>query len=155
GSEHRRPRGGLRGHARHRAEIRRSGRDQPVVGRLVWRHDAGAYGLAGGRRFNHQRHRQNHRAEAGHLRSGTPDGRRDEGQDQRIRERNNRKYVILVGSGQWAVGGENAAHRPLSTAHFYRRKMGRKKITVVGAGNVGATTAHWLVSKELGDVVLV
>jgi len=33
--------------------------------------------------------------------------------------------------------------------------MGRKKITVVGAGNVGATTAHWLVSKELGDVVLV
>ncbi|HWQ36889.1 MAG TPA: malate dehydrogenase [Blastocatellia bacterium] len=33
--------------------------------------------------------------------------------------------------------------------------MARKKITVVGAGNVGATTAHWLVSKELGDVVLV
>jgi malate dehydrogenase len=33
--------------------------------------------------------------------------------------------------------------------------MGRKKITVVGAGNVGATTAHRLVDKELGDVVLV
>jgi malate dehydrogenase len=33
--------------------------------------------------------------------------------------------------------------------------MARKKITIVGAGNVGATTAHWLVSKELGDVVLV
>jgi malate dehydrogenase len=33
--------------------------------------------------------------------------------------------------------------------------MARKKITVVGAGNVGATTAHWLVSKELGDVTLV
>src|SRR5581483_10189687 len=32
--------------------------------------------------------------------------------------------------------------------------MARKKITVVGAGNVGATPAHWLVSKELGDVVL-
>ncbi len=31
----------------------------------------------------------------------------------------------------------------------------RKKITVVGAGNVGATTAHLLASKELGDVVLV
>ena len=26
----------------------------------------------------------------------------------------------------------------------------RKKITVVGAGNVGATAAHWLASKELG-----
>src|SRR5438034_218953 len=36
------------------------------------------------------------------------------------------------------------------------REMGaRKKITVVGAGNVGATAAHWLASKELGDVVLV
>jgi malate dehydrogenase len=32
--------------------------------------------------------------------------------------------------------------------------MGRKKITVVGAGNVGAHTALWLARKELGDVVL-
>jgi len=31
----------------------------------------------------------------------------------------------------------------------------RKKITVVGAGFVGATAAHWAASKELGDVVLV
>src|SRR5258705_8451761 len=31
----------------------------------------------------------------------------------------------------------------------------RKKITVVGAGNVGATAAHWLAAKELGDVLLV
>lgn len=31
----------------------------------------------------------------------------------------------------------------------------RKKITVVGSGNVGATAAHWAASKELGDVVLV
>src|ERR1041384_4265821 len=30
----------------------------------------------------------------------------------------------------------------------------RKKITVVGAGNVGATAAHWLAAKELGDVVV-
>src|SRR5580700_1189663 len=33
--------------------------------------------------------------------------------------------------------------------------MRRPKITVVGAGNVGATCAHWIASKELGDVVLV
>ncbi|MFA4911190.1 MAG: malate dehydrogenase [Desulfobacteria bacterium] len=33
--------------------------------------------------------------------------------------------------------------------------MGRKKITIVGAGNVGATTAHWAAEKEIGDVVLV
>ncbi len=32
--------------------------------------------------------------------------------------------------------------------------MGRKKITVVGAGHVGATAALWLALKELGDVVL-
>lgn len=31
----------------------------------------------------------------------------------------------------------------------------RKKITVVGAGNVGATTAHWLAIREMADVVLV
>jgi malate dehydrogenase len=30
----------------------------------------------------------------------------------------------------------------------------RNKVTVVGAGNVGATTAHWIASKELADVVL-
>jgi malate dehydrogenase len=33
--------------------------------------------------------------------------------------------------------------------------MRRAKITIVGAGNVGATAAHWAASKELGDVVLV
>ena len=31
----------------------------------------------------------------------------------------------------------------------------RKKVSIVGAGNVGATTAHWIASKELADVVLV
>jgi malate dehydrogenase len=33
--------------------------------------------------------------------------------------------------------------------------MGRPKITIVGAGNVGATAAHWAAAKELGDIVLV
>ncbi len=31
----------------------------------------------------------------------------------------------------------------------------RKKISIVGAGFVGATAAHWCAAKELGDVVLV
>ena len=31
----------------------------------------------------------------------------------------------------------------------------RKKITIVGAGFVGATAAHWAASKELGDIVLI
>ncbi|MDD5760178.1 MAG: malate dehydrogenase [Desulfobulbaceae bacterium] len=30
----------------------------------------------------------------------------------------------------------------------------RKKITIIGAGNVGATAAHWAMTRELGDVVL-
>ncbi len=33
--------------------------------------------------------------------------------------------------------------------------MTRKKITIIGSGNVGATTAHWAVARELGDVVLI
>jgi malate dehydrogenase len=32
--------------------------------------------------------------------------------------------------------------------------MNRPKITVVGAGNVGATTAQWCAAAELGDIVL-
>ena len=31
----------------------------------------------------------------------------------------------------------------------------RNKVTVVGSGNVGATGAHWIASKELADVVLI
>ncbi len=33
--------------------------------------------------------------------------------------------------------------------------MRRAKITIIGAGNVGATCAHWAAGKELGDIVLV
>jgi len=31
----------------------------------------------------------------------------------------------------------------------------RKKVTVVGSGNVGATAAHWMAGKELADIVLI
>jgi len=31
----------------------------------------------------------------------------------------------------------------------------RNKVSVVGSGNVGATAAHWIASKELADVVLI
>jgi malate dehydrogenase len=31
----------------------------------------------------------------------------------------------------------------------------RPKISIIGAGNIGATAAHWAASKELGDIVLV
>src|SRR5690242_14927087 len=32
--------------------------------------------------------------------------------------------------------------------------MARAKISIIGAGNVGATTAHWCAVAELGDIVL-
>jgi malate dehydrogenase len=32
--------------------------------------------------------------------------------------------------------------------------VGRPKISIIGAGNVGATTAHWCAAAELGDIVL-
>jgi len=31
----------------------------------------------------------------------------------------------------------------------------RNKVTIVGSGNVGASAAHWIASKELADVVLI
>jgi malate dehydrogenase len=31
----------------------------------------------------------------------------------------------------------------------------RKKVSIVGAGNVGATAAHWIAARELADVVLI
>jgi malate dehydrogenase len=31
----------------------------------------------------------------------------------------------------------------------------RRKVTIVGSGNVGATTAHWIAAKGLADIVLV
>jgi len=64
----------------------------------------------------------------------------------------------LVAGGWRLVATDDSAtnRQPPGANHLYIGEiMGRKKITVVGAGNVGATTAHWLVSKELGDVVLV
>ncbi|MBK9118772.1 MAG: malate dehydrogenase [Phycisphaerales bacterium] len=33
--------------------------------------------------------------------------------------------------------------------------MKRAKVTIIGAGNVGATCAHWAAAMELGDIVLV
>jgi len=33
-------------------------------------------------------------------------------------------------------------------------RMSRPRISIIGAGNVGATTAHWCAAAELGDIVL-
>ena len=41
------------------------------------------------------------------------------------------------------------------SANSRRTVMARRKVSVVGAGNVGATAAQRIVDKELADVVLV
>lgn len=56
--------------------------------------------------------------------------------------------------------GKNAAKKGFQRTAFNRHSerkgdpMKRAKISIVGAGNVGATTAHWCASLELGDIVL-
>lgn len=37
---------------------------------------------------------------------------------------------------------------------FWRITLMRNKIALYGAGNVGATTGHWLANKEIGDIVM-
>jgi malate dehydrogenase len=43
----------------------------------------------------------------------------------------------------------------VTSESFAEGEVMRKKVTIVGAGNVGATAAHWIASKELADVVLI
>ncbi len=42
----------------------------------------------------------------------------------------------------------------LSSILYPLPPMFRSKISIIGAGNVGATTAHWCAAAELGDIVL-
>jgi len=58
------------------------------------------------------------------------------------------------------MNGRSEAAVPRSWARSKRHYFGdfihmRKKVTIVGAGNVGATAAHWIAAKELADVVLI
>src|SRR5262245_6258581 len=51
--------------------------------------------------------------------------------------------------GQADVGSGHATQRVQKGT-----SMRRAKISIIGAGNVGATCAHWAAAKELGDIVL-
>src|SRR5439155_23232043 len=53
--------------------------------------------------------------------------------------------------GSEVLGARHRGH----PAHGQALMAARPKITVVGAGNVGASVAQYAVEKELGDVVLV
>src|ERR1700761_260167 len=56
-----------------------------------------------------------------------------------------------------ALAAEGPFVTPASAGKHLSRKelIMRKKVTIVGSGNVGATGAHWVASKELADVVLI
>ena len=73
---------------------------------------------------------------------------------------------LLRGFGKVAAGAdseynparrsvESEVRRPRGVIKGYEMPMRRAKITIIGAGNVGATCAHWAAAKELGDIVLV
>ena len=50
----------------------------------------------------------------------------------------------------------NSSRKPVCPrAPAGAKEIMRHKVTVVGSGNVGATAAHWIASKELADVVLI
>src|SRR6188768_1913405 len=59
-----------------------------------------------------------------------------------------------MGGTLWSVLAKGVARQ---NDHFRlgELQMKRAKITIVGAGNVGATCAHWCAAAELGDIVLV
>jgi len=58
---------------------------------------------------------------------------------------------IMDVSGDGLEATFTGATRPYSGEPYEMRK----KVTIVGAGNVGATAAHWIAAKELADVVLI
>src|SRR5688572_21915840 len=59
----------------------------------------------------------------------------------------------MTSSGRWR--GPPSSRPPNSPPRFWRTFDMRTKVTVVGAGNVGATTAQRIAEAELADVVMV
>ena len=75
----------LRGHARHRAEVRQPRQGEPGLGHPLGRDDAPPPGLERGRRPGHQGHGRRDRRQDRDLRLRAPDGRREGGQVLRVR----------------------------------------------------------------------
>ena len=85
----------------------------------------------------------------------------------RVRARRSRidTRVPAGGSGYRRLNLQPFCSYPGRNVHFQmrvcasryscERKHMRKKVSIVGSGNVGATAAHWIASKELADVVLI
>src|SRR5262249_23109191 len=81
------------------------------------------------------RHQEDEGEEDPHARLPPPHGRRQGSEVLGVRDSHHRQHEVALSRGD--------------------RPMARPKITVVGAGNVGASVAQYAVERELGDVVLV
>src|SRR5262249_54299231 len=79
--------------------------------------------------------RAHDRQEEGHLRLRAPDAGRDEGLHQRLRRRDHREPRLAP----------TGARSP---------PMARRKIALIGGGNIGGVLAEQIAYRELGDVVL-
>src|SRR3989304_3652019 len=74
------------------------------------------------------------------------------GYDVRIRVSNDTAAAWGGGRLEWA---RTPVTRPRCAPEGARSQMSRPKVTVIGAGNVGATTAQRIAEAGLADVVLV
>ena len=127
--------------ATHGTAPKYTGQDKVNPGSVILsgRDDAAPHGLDGGGRPHHRGPRDHHPAEGGDLRLRAADGGGQGGQVLGVRHRHHQEHGQALGG----IGG--------APSHGGRGP----KITVVGAGNVGASVAQYTVEKELGDVVLV
>ena len=69
-------------------------------------------------------------------------------------EHSNRGKKSLALDLEGQIGDLRARHRTLRDGCIQSAAV-RRKVTVVGAGNVGATVARCIADKELADVVIV
>src|SRR5205085_12386714 len=76
-----------------------------------------------------------------HLRHEAESRRPDRGRDERGRGRDHRE-----------AGGNRLMEKGY---HDFKARPGRKKVTVIGAGNVGTTAAQEVARRDYADVVLV
>src|SRR5579859_7539898 len=101
-------------------------------------------------------HRADDSTEARDLRSGEADAGSDQGGYLSVRIRDHREYG---GASRRSLADTSAARLPLALgAHatrFVHKEIDRmrKKVTVVGGGFVGSTTAQRIVDMDLADVV--
>ena len=93
GRQHERHGGDVRGHPRHRAEVRRQGLRQPGLGDPFGGDDAAPHGLGGGRRRDHQVDGEGDQRQDRDLRLRAPDEGREAGVVLRLRPGDDRADV--------------------------------------------------------------